>query len=191
MNGEEDKAGERQLNFKDISQIITIMAAFVGMGLGIYNFWIERSKKKVKILVKPKAVIQRFRNSETGAPGVLTSENEFIKEPIDQHFAIEAVNLSSFPVTIDNVGFELDMEDKRKMIVQPVLMDEGKWPRRLDQRESVMVYGSLPNILGNPDTCRIRNAFVETSCGTICRGTSGALKGLVLFASQLRQKGTK
>lgn len=177
-----------QLNVKEISQIITLVAAFVGMGLGIYNFGIERSKRKVKVLVKPKAIIKRYRNPETGAAGVLTSTNEFRTEPVDSHFAIEVVNLSTFPVTVDNVGFELIKDERRMSIVQPILMDEGKWPRRLDQRESVTVYGSLPHILNDPGTCRIKNAFAETSCGKIFRGTSEALKGLVRFANQLQQK---
>ena len=177
-----------QLNIKEISQIITLVAAFVGMGFGIYNFWIERSKRKVKVLVKPKAIMRRLRNTETGAAGVITSIDEFSTEPLDSYFAIEVVNISSFPVTVDNVGFELIKDDRRMSIFQPILMDEGKWPRRLDQRESVTVYGSLPHILDDPGTCRIKNAFAETSCGKICRGTSGALKGLVRFANQLQQK---
>jgi len=158
------------------------------MGLGIYNFWIERSKRKVKVLVKPKSVISRLRDTETGAAGVLTSINEFCTEPLDSYFAIEIVNLSTFPVTIDNVGFEIIKNDKRMSLVQPILMDDGKWPRRLDQREAVTVYGSLPYLLNASGTCKIKNAFIETSCGTICRGTSGALKGLIRFANQLQQK---
>jgi hypothetical protein len=158
------------------------------MALGIYNFWIERSKRKVKILVQPKAVMRRVRNAVTGAEGVLTSTNEFSREALDEYFAIEAVNLSSFPVTIDNVGFEVLKQDRRMVIVQPVLMDNGKWPRKLEQRESVTVYGLLHQILNDPDAPNIKNAFVETSCGAICRGTSGALRGLIKYARQLQKK---
>jgi len=177
-----------EINFKDISQIIIPVAAFVGMGLGIYNFWTERSKRKVKVVVKPKSITRRYRNPETGAAGAITSINEFCTEPLDSYFAIEAVNLSTFPVTVDNVGFELIKDDRRMSIVQPIFMDEGKWPRRLEQRESVTVYCSLPILLKDPGTCIIKNAFAETSCDNFFRGKSEALKGLVRFANQLQQR---
>lgn len=177
-----------QIDIKEISQFIIPVAAFVGMGLGLYNFWIERSKRKVNILVKPKSITRRYRNPEMGTGGVITSINDFCTEPIDSYFAIEVVNLSTFPVTIDNVGFELIKNDTRMSIVEPIFSDEGKWPRRLDQRESVTIYGSLPHLLKEPGTCIIKNAFAETSCGKLFRGTSGALKGLVQYAVELQQK---
>ena len=163
-----------------------MMAAFVGTGLGIYNLFVERSKRKVKVLVQPKAVMRRFRNTATGDEGVLTSLNEFNQEALDEYFAIEAVNLSSFPVTIHNVGFEVRKQNKRMMIVPPILADNGQWPRKLEQRESVTVYGLLLPIINDPGAPRIKNSFVETSCGTICRGTSGALKGLAEYANELQ-----
>lgn len=161
-------------------------AAFVGMGLGIYNFFVERSKRKVRVLVQPKAVTRRFRNTATGDEGVLTSLNEFNKETLGEYFAIEAVNLSSFPVTIVNVGFEVRNQDRRMMIVSPILGDNGRWPRRLEQREAVTVYGLLLPIVNDPGAPKIKNAFVKTSCGTTCRGTSGALKGLIEYANRLQ-----
>ena len=176
------------MNFNVVCQIVTAVAAFVGMGLGIYNFWMERSKQKVKILVQPKAVMRRLRNPKTGAEGFMTSVNEFKKESVNEYFAIEAVNLSSFPVTIDIAGFELLKDKNRMMLVQPILMDDGPWPRRLDQRESVILYGLVTEILKDPRTPGIRNAFVETSCGNVCRGTSGALEEMVNYAAELQEK---
>lgn len=138
----------------------------------------------MKVLVHPKAVIRRLRNTMTGEEGLVTSSNEFDKDAArEDYFAIEAVNLSSFAVTIDNVGFEVSSQKKRMMMIQPVIMDDGKWPRRLDRRESVTVYGSLPILLKEPGTILIRNAFVETSCGKICRGSSGTLTGLIEYAA--------
>ena len=72
-------------------------------------------------------------------------------------------------------------------IVQPILMDDVTWPRRLEQRASVTVYCSLTNLLKDPGTCRIKNAFAETSCENFFRGKSEALKGLVRFANHLQQ----
>lgn len=174
------------MTFKEAGEILTIIAAFLGMGLSIYNFFVERSKRKLKIEVQPKAVIRRFKNSVTGGEGIMTSMNEFNQDFIDEHFAIEVINLSSFPVVIDSVGFEVRGNDKRMVIVQPIFIDDGKWPRKLDQRESVTVYGSLPHILRNPGASKIMCAFVETSCGEVCRGTSAALSGLVEYARKIK-----
>ncbi len=175
------------MTFKSISEIITIIAAFLGMGLGIYNLLIERSKRKVKIKVKPRAVTKRFRNSLTGESGVITSPDEFNCTIVDEYFAVEAINLSNFPVVVDNVGFEVQGQKRRMVIVQPILFDNGKWPRKLGQRESVTIYGLLQDILNYPQSSKIKNAFVETSCDGIFRGTSAALTGLVNHIKSIKE----
>ncbi len=174
------------MEFKLLSQIITTITAFIGMGLGFYNLFVERSNRKIKILVRPKAIIRRTMNTVTGAEGCITSLNEFNCNELDDYFAIEAVNISTFPVTIDNAGFEVRKQDNRMTIFQPIFMDNGSWPRRLEPRDSVTIYGSLKHLLKSDGTPKIKNAFVETSCGTICRGTSGALEGLINYTKQLQ-----
>lgn len=174
------------MEFKSISQIVTTVAAFIGMGLSIYNLFVERSKSKVKILVQPKSIIHRVRNSETGTEGFITSKENFNCQNIDAYFAIEAINISTFPVTIKAVGFEVRRQKNRMVIGHPVIIDNGNWPRRLEPRESVTMYGLLNDIVNNTGAANINNAFVETSCGSTCRGTSGALIELIKYVRQLQ-----
>lgn len=176
------------MNPKDITEVVTAVAAFVAMGLGIYNLVIERAKRKVRVQVKPKAVIRRVNDPFTRLEGMVTSSNEFNLDHIDEYFAIEAINLSTFPVTIDSIGFKLSGKTERMAIVQPVVIDGGKWPRKLEPRESVTFYASLTQILCDPGTAKIKYAFAETSCGVLCKGTSGALRGLVNLARQNQLK---
>lgn len=172
------------MNSKDITEVVTAVAAFVGMGLGLYNLVIERSKRKVKVQIIPKAVIRRVNDPFTQLEGIVTSSNEFDPVHIDEYFAIEAINLSTFPIVIDSIGFRVSGKTERMEIVRPVVLDGGKWPRKLEPRESVTFYASLAQILCDPGSASIKCAFAETSCGVLCKGTSGALRGLVVLARQ-------
>lgn len=172
------------MNSKDITDVVTAVAAFVAMALGMYNFVIERAKRKVQVQVQPKAIMRRVKNPVTGIEGVLASSTEFNTDHLDEYFAIEAVNLSTFPVVIDTIGFQVAGQSTRMTIIQPLVIDGGKWPRRLEPRESVTAYGQLRYILSEPGAAKIKYAFAETSCGVLCKGTSGALKGLTDFARQ-------
>ena len=175
---------ETVLDYTIIKDSILATAAFVGMGLGIYNFFHQKKKEKVRLQVIPKAVVQRSTNS-LGQMGLMTSSNEFNPEYIDNHFAVEVVNMSAFPVIVDNVGFVVKGEKNRMVLVQPLVTDNKPWPRRLESRESVTVYGLLGELLRSPSFQRVTSAFVETSCGTLCQGSSRALTDLVKFSKLL------
>jgi hypothetical protein len=172
------------MNVKDITDAVTAFAAFVGVGLGVYNLLVEKTKRKVRVQVQPKTIMRRIKNPVTGAEGVLSSSTEFNANHLDEYFAIEAVNLSNFPVTIDCIGFQVSGQSTRMTIIHPIVTDGGEWPRKLEPRESVTAYGQLRYILSEPGSAKIKYAFAETSCGVLCKGTSGALKGLVNFAKQ-------
>ena len=63
--------------------------------------------------------------------------------------------------------------DKRAVYADPILLDRGPWPRRLEPRSAVAVYGRKP---GGLPGHRIRCAYAETECGVRKCGTSPALK---------------
>ena len=99
-----------QLDLNSISplilkDIVTSLAAFVGMSLGIYNFLKERDKEKVKLRVIPKSVKQKAVDPLGNIIGYMTSENEFKDNNPQDFFAINVVNMSRFAVTITEVGF--------------------------------------------------------------------------------------
>lgn len=164
------------------SQIATAIAAFFGMGLGLYNLISERSRQSVKLNVTPKAILKRLNNFTTGEQALVSSPDNFNSDYIDEFFAIEIINRSAFKLRIDTVGLWSSRNAKLLVLAQPVVMDGGQWPRSLEPHESVTVYLALPDLLRNPSLAKIRKAFAETSSKHRIYGTSKALKSLVNHA---------
>lgn len=147
--------GVASLPWKDI---LTIGAATLGAVLGVMNTWNSLSQRRVKLLVRPKHV--------AGAPTY-------------EMFSIEVINLSSFPVNIDEVGFSVGRRRIGKhrrsvwMCSNPRKTIDGKpWPARLEHREAVTIYFDL-RIFSGAD---IGKAYAMTTCNEIRYGESPALK---------------
>ena len=139
----------------DLLQAVTLAIALLGAALGVINTWHSLDKSRVKLLVRPKHAIPFG-----GADQRLT-------------FCIEVINMSAFAVTVDDIGVFYKGTDRRGSITQPVLVDGGKWPRRLEPRSSVSIYGQSPiSSAGHV----IRCAYARTECGHTQVGTSPALK---------------
>jgi hypothetical protein len=85
---------------------------------------------------------------------------------------IQVTNLSAFPVTIEEVGYTLPAPD-HATIVKPILHDGKGWPRKLEPRESVIVYANIEEVPHN-----IGRAFARTACGVKRFGNSAALDDL-------------
>jgi len=168
-------------NLAYIKDIVVTIAAFVGMGLGCYNFWNEKNKEKVNIKVTPKSVLRK--NLDSNANEIIcTSENEFKIENEPNLFVIEIVNLSKFPIRISQVGFLVTGTEKRLSILpDSKLGNNFEWPKKLDVREAVTVYLPLKDIIEFQDLSKICCAFAETECGHIGSGTTTALKQLTSF----------
>lgn len=144
-----------QMPWKDI---VTISAASVGAILGIMNTWNAMNQKRVRLKVVPSFAFT--------TPGMA------------EMFAIEVINLSSFPVTVHEIGFTLDSNranrGPRAAIPIPFFPDQKPWPRRLEAREAVTGYFETPSdMLG-----KIGQAYAKTSCGEVRYGTNPALKQL-------------
>lgn len=138
-----------------VVEAITFAIALVGAVLGVINTWRALDASRVKLKVVPGHAIP--------VGGFDPSVN----------FYIAVTNLSTFPVTIREVGIVYRGSDKRGVFVNPILADGGPWPRRLEPRSSISVYGQRPDIMpGHP----IRCAYAETDCGVRKCGNSPALK---------------
>jgi hypothetical protein len=137
---------------------VTFGIALLGAVLGILNTWqsIEASRMKLKVV-----------------PGHLIPVGVLAEPKVD--FYIEVTNLSAFPVTIKEVGILYSGTDKRGAFISPVLPDGGPWPRRLEPRTSVSIFGRAPDRTA-PGGHPIRCAYADTECGIRKRGTSPALK---------------
>ncbi|GJM27026.1 MAG: hypothetical protein DHS20C16_34410 [Phycisphaerae bacterium] len=99
--------------------------------------------------------------------------------------SVDVINLSAFPVTIEEVGFEL--ETKEHMIQQPMeSLNRGLLPIRLDSREALMILYPA-KFLDDPRFAEVRTAYARCQCGTTRHGSSKALKQLVENAREKRQ----
>jgi hypothetical protein len=137
-------------------EAVTFAIAVLGAVLGLVNTWHNLDKTRVKLAVRPKRAIP-LGNVDPR----LT-------------FCIEVTNLSSFAVTVSDVGVFYYGTKSRGSIINPVLLDGGVWPRRLEPRSSVTVYGQKPTSYSTDD--KIRCAYAITDCGVTRRGNSPALK---------------
>jgi hypothetical protein len=162
----------------EIKNIIVPLAAMVGMALGIFNFFVERRKQTVMLKVTPKA---------TSICGYLPDGKEAIKYST-AHFnlrgtpdglAIEVLNLSLFPITINEVGFHAPKREKRLAVPIPRLLDDGKWPRRLESREKVIVHVDLVSLLESEDLHLVKAVYATSDCGKYSKGESKALSDLL------------
>ena len=149
-------------------QGLTLAIALVGAVLGIINTWHGLDKTRVKLLVQPKHAMP-----------VGAADPRFT-------FCIEVVNLSAFPVTVYDVGVLYRGTEDRGSFVRPFLMDGGKWPRRLEPRSTVTVYGQRPSSHGHGIKC----AYANTECGHMQTGTSPALKQIAREAAQNESQAT-
>jgi hypothetical protein len=136
-------------------QAITLAIALLGAVLGVINTWHGLDRSRVKLKVRPAHAI---------AVGAANPELDF---------CIEVTNLSAFAVTVHDVGVFYRGTKSRGSFVMPVLADGGSWPRRLEPRSSVTVYGQRP--ISQPGR-RIKCAYARTECGATKTGTSPALK---------------
>lgn len=138
-----------------IIEAVTLSIAVLGAVLGLINTWLGLDKSRVKLRVRPMHAIP-----VGSADPRLT-------------VCIEVTNLSVFAVTIDDVGFLLSGTKSRAAYTQPVLIDGGRWPRRLEPRSSVTVYGQPPEPSSG---ARIKCAYARTECGVTQTGVTPAMK---------------
>lgn len=150
---------------------ITLVTAFaglifgvVGATLGVFNTWREWSRDKVRVKIIPQ---------------IIHGDN------YDGNFSIEVINLSSFPITIKEIGFLARKAGTRLPFLNFEIINY-ELPHRLEPR------GSINPILllranDQKTVRRLRCAYADTSCGLRFTGTSGALKQSVQMARQARK----
>ena len=136
-------------------QAMTLAIAVLGATLGLINTWHTLDKNRVKLKVVPKKAIPYGV-----ADPMLT-------------FCIEVTNLSSFPLTLEEVGVFFYRTDNRAAVINPMLPDNGPWPRRLEPRSSISIYSQLPEFR---EGRKMRCAYARTQCGHIAEGVSPAFK---------------
>ena len=142
----------------DLKDAVTLSLASIGAVLGVLNTWRAYDRDRPRLRVIPKHAIP-----VGGADPRLT-------------FCIEVINLSTFPLTVAEVGLLYHGTKQRAAIVYPALADGGGWPRRLEARSAVTAYLSGEGL--DARTHRIRCAYAKTDCGLTFEGTTPALRQL-------------
>ena len=157
----------------DLKDFVTSICAVLGTGLGLYNLYQGRIQKRVRLKVVPKVAFPVGNGR-----GMMNDANP--RRPVsgeqEQFGCIEVTNLSSFSVTVDDVGFTIGGNPRKKpraSIMQPVLLDGRTWPCRLEPRTSVTAYFKWNDIRND-----IKKAYAMTECGAVEYGNSPALKSM-------------
>lgn len=168
----------------ETQEIITTLAAVIGILLGIYNFIHARSAERVRLRIIPKAT--SFKGSDHNGRDVYIHNRDRydpsnLKAPAET-LSLEVINLSAFPVTIDEVGLMSFWSRNRMALITPIIKDGKPWPRELKPRENVVVEFNAPRLLSLERIGKIRKAYATTICGSTCYGTSGALREFVRIA---------
>lgn len=145
-----------------VEHFITVILATIGTVLGCINTFQLLNSRRVRLRVVPKS-------ATLDEGGVWTDSTKHMQQGA---VCIEVVNLSSFPITVAEVGYTLPQR-RRATIIKPILHDSKAWPRRLEPREAVTVYGHLADLPRN-----VGKAFARTDCGVTRFGNSPALDDL-------------
>jgi len=138
----------------------------VGTVLGIINFWRALIKDQTKIKVYPQ--LNAFLENDSEQDGKVVSV---------ARMCVEVINLSDFPVTINDVGFILNkyLRNGKVTFLDKQIMHGGKLPQRMEPRTSITVFHPNPALFIN-DAEKICGAYATTQCGKEFRGGNKALK---------------
>lgn len=156
----------------------TTGAAVTGAALGFFNLWRQLSTDRVRVRVTPSLVMHQT------STGVATHTNVRL-DPSDApravRLGIEVLNLSAFPVTIDELGMTT-AGSARKVFVDSHTADGRNLPVRIEPRDSVTFYTIM---LETTEFAGGRDLYADTACGTRSIGRSPAIESLKAVANTL------
>lgn len=143
------KRGEVQLN--EWQQIVTFALALLGAVLGVINTWRNLNLDRLKLRV-------RFCDMDQ-----TNLDGDWIKM-----YGFEVTNLSTFPVTISEVGLDIAGKKKERVVpIDQIMLDGGApLPRRLNAREQLTVLS--PQNAWDPGHS-YKGVYATTVCGTTVR----------------------
>ena len=140
---------------------VTLSIALLGAVLGVMNTWLSINRDRVKLKVVPKQAIPLGHMLDRAVT-----------------LCIEVTNYSTFPITINEMGLLYHGTSNRGAIVNPIIIDGGVFPRKLEPRTSFTAY-TLPDTLYCNNGHFVKCAYAKTDCGITKKGTSGALEEMV------------
>lgn len=168
-----------------VTAIIGAVCGILGSVLGVINTLDQLNRNRVRLRVTPKLAFM------VGGGGVVTvSSTESIQDllsriPVPIRLCVEVVNLSTFPITICEVGVGKPGK-LRCVLLQPDTPPGKTWPTRLDSREAVVLYGMAGELI-DPRVVTVPVAFAKTDCGRIRYGRSPAFTEFLRLLSRRRE----
>ena len=124
-------------------QSVTLAIAVIGAVLGLLNAWRNWVNDRVRVRVSVSQGVDTL-----GARVLL----------------IGVVNLSTFPVTIDVIGFNRVGATDHVQLTNPQFLRAHTLPERLESRAALTVVqrvGAMPSDIAGS----LRQAYVKTACG--------------------------
>lgn len=128
-----------------MKDLIIFLIACLGAVLGVLNTWYMFHRDKVKLEVSP--IHTWFGNPEKG----------------NLKLGLNVVNLSSFPITVSDIGFRYKIKGFNMM--QAAYYKGNPLPLRLSPRSAHIFYIDSPKDLWNDRYDDYCFAYVMTACG--------------------------
>ena len=154
--------------------ILIFTIALLGVVLGLVNLWYSQEARRVRLRVIPKLAFDveggRYTTSEWNKYSKRLQDDSAAKR-----WTIEVVNLSSFGLTIDEVGFSDKTVDGTFAMMNPELSRKRTWPVRLRPHAKAIFY-STDGVLLPPPVWANPYAYVKTDCGQCVYGKSPVLE---------------
>jgi len=154
-----------------VTAIAGAVCGVLGAVLGVINAWSQWSRNRVRLRVVPKIAFQTGKDGLGITCDRIYPGDEGLWAKYPARLCIEVANLSTFPVTVHDVGFG-DVKDRRHCLVQPDTCPQRPWPVRLEPREAVTAYGAIGVLDLHPTIIKNAKAYARTDCGKTCYGTS-------------------
>ena len=148
----------------ETKDVVTLAIALLGAVLGVPNTWQRWKQRRVRLTITPDEAVP-----VTGLP--------------HKHATLKILNLSSFPVTIENAGFILrdggrhflkETTRKREVVGRYHYFDREDPPQQLQPRASLHVVVTDHDV-SELKGLSIKKSFATTACGTTKYGKSLAL----------------
>lgn len=144
------------MNF-DVKEALTLSIAVLGAALGVLNSWRAWNTDRVRLRVR--CVFAVLPNSS-------------------QTVGIEVTNLSTFAVTVEDIGWTIRGSDRRMAIITPIFFRNESLPMRLEPRTAFTGYAA-PGTHQNFDFSAVGKVYAKTACGVTRKQSSGLLRDLV------------
>jgi hypothetical protein len=146
------------------TQAVTLAIAVLGAVLGIINTWQSIDQNRVKLRVSVRLGYFFVGTHRTADP--------------QPQVAIEIMNRSPFALTIAQVGFQMRGSDNLLALIDPILPDGGKMPRRMEPRSAFTAYFS-PEASQNLPSQSVSRAYANTDSGEVAYSSRTALRKLL------------